>query len=328
MYHFFVAVQLSMLSIGLIVLLSIDLVLLTYGKFRVYWVFIKKTYIAFKTNPPHVITKTDDTKNKDNISAENEIEEKVKSRFITWLKEAGLFVLKWILVLLIIAIILAFLLVILGFITSKIWVTILLAMHTNFVYAAVFLIAINLVFFSLGYGAHKAIKIDKSVTQRALIMDTMQFSMLAILLYFAAFGYPINVLDSIVIPFQWDIVLNNLISIVLPMLFFSLIIINILAVILRVRNMITKDRNKHKLIRLHQLLFIFIASCFFGILYLTDIDLSFMSDLERTMYLETLEVVKWIVTSAFIPLFIYTLNNFKKSKPIEKPKYRRRGRIY
>lgn len=31
-----------------------------------------------------------------------------------------------------------------------------------------------------------------------------------------------------------------------------------------------------------------------------------MNEIERTMYLQTLEVVKWVVTSVFIPLFIYT----------------------
>lgn len=35
-----------------------------------------------------------------------------------------------------------------------------------------------------------------------------------------------------------------------------------------------------------------------------------MNDLERSMYLQTLEVVKWIVTSVFIPLFIYIATKF------------------
>ncbi len=97
--------------------------------------------------------------------------------------------------------------------------------------------------------------------------------------------------------------LNNVLSIVIPMLFYALVITNIFALFIRFKNIFTKDVNKHRVIRLHQLLFIFIASCFFGILYITDIDLSFMSEVERTMYLQTLEVIKWIVTSAFIPLF-------------------------
>lgn len=39
-----------------------------------------------------------------------------------------------------------------------------------------------------------------------------------------------------------------------------------------------------------------------------------MNETERTMYLQTLEVVKWVVTSVFIPLFIYMLNNHKNAK--------------
>ena len=101
----------------------------------------------------------------------------------------------------------------------------------------------------MGYGTHKALSIDSSVTKRALIMDTMQFSMLSILLYFAAFGYPLNVVDIVQVPFQWDIVFNNLASILLPMIFFSIIIINLLSVMIRVNNMLTKDRDKqtHKI---------------------------------------------------------------------------------
>lgn len=53
-----------------------------------------------------------------------------------------------------------------------------------------------------------------------------------------------------------------------------------------------------------------------------------MNDVERTMYLQTLEVIKWIVTSAFIPLFLYTLNNYKRTTVIAKPKSRRRYRRY
>lgn len=92
---------------------------------------------------------------------------------------------------------------------------------------------------------------------------------------------------------------------------------------IRVNNLFTKNKEKQKIIRLHQLLFIFIASCFIGILYITDIDLGFMSDLERSMYFQTLEVVKWIVTSVFIPLFLYTLNNLKSKKTVSVVDYRR-----
>jgi hypothetical protein len=180
------------------------------------------------------------------------------------------FLLKCILIIIVVVIVLALVLLIFGIITSKIWVTILLAINANFVYAAIFLIGIETVLFFIGYGTHKALGIESSVTKRALIMDTMQFSMLSILLYFAAFGYPLNVVDIVQVPFQWDIVFNNLASILLPMIFFSIIIINLLSVMIRVNNMLTKDRDKHKLIRLHQLLFIFIASCFIGILYIMD----------------------------------------------------------
>ena len=48
-----------------------------------------------------------------------------------------------------------------------------------------------------------------------------------------------------------------------------------------------------------------------------------MNDLERSMYLQTLEVVKWIVTSVFIPLFLYTLSNLKKEKLVSVVDYRR-----
>jgi len=313
-----------MLSSGLVVLLSVNLIFLTYGKLRVYWVFGKNMYNNYKKTSTHASSKTHEMGTEQDQVIDNNPVKKNESGFFQWIKNAILFLLKWLLIIIAFALIIAFLLVVIGIVTSKIWGTILLAIYTNFVYAAAFLIGINLLFFFLGYGAHKAIKIDKTVTQRALIMDTMQFSMLSILLYFTAFGYPINVHDIVVVPFHWNIVFNNLASISLPMLFFSLITINSLSVIFRIRNMMTKDRNKHKLIRIHQLLFILIASCFIGIVYLTDIDLSFMNDLERTMYLQTLEVVKWIVTSAFIPLFIYTLNNFKKTKSTKKVNYGRR----
>ena len=121
--------------------------------------------------------------------------------------------------------------------------------------------------------------------------------MLSLLIFLAAFGYPLDVDSMIVIPFEWNITLNNLLSIVIPMLFYALLITNIFALVIRFKNIFTKDVNKHRIIRLHQLLFIFIASCFFRILYITDTDLSFMTELERTMYLQTLEVVKRIITS-------------------------------
>ncbi len=182
--------------------------------------------------------------------------------------------------------------------------------------------------FLLGLGMLKLAKFDKERKQRILIMDAIQFTMLSLLIFLAAFGYALDVNSMIVIPFDWDITLNNLLSIIIPMVFYALLITNLFALVIRFKNIFTRDVKKHNVIRLHQLLFIFIASCFFGILYITDIDLSFMTELERTMYLQTLEVVKWIITSVFIPLFIYTLNNFKKSinKTIKRPRKRTSGR--
>ncbi len=148
--------------------------------------------------------------------------------------------------------------------------------------------------------------------------------MLSLLIFLAAFGYPLDVDSMIVIPFEWNITLNNLLSIVIPMLFYALLITNIFALVIHFKNIFTKDVNKHRIIRLHQLLFIFIASCFFRILYITDTDLSFMTELERTMYLQTLEVVKRIITSVFIPLFLYTLNNFKNITNVVVKRSRRR----
>lgn len=302
-----------MITILLTILLSINLIFLSYGRLRVYYAFT----LSYIKNFDKINNKTKQTSINilgGEVQKQEDHLDEPKKGILQLTKKVIKFLLKWILIIIVVVIVLALVLLIFGIITSKIWVTILLAINTNFVYAAIFLIGIETVFFFMGYGTHKALSIDSSVTKRALIMDTMQFSMLSILLYFAAFGYPLNIIDIVQVPFQWDIVFNNLASILLPMIFFSIIIINLLTVMIRVNNMFIKDRDKHKLIRLHQLLFIFIASCFIGILYITDIDLSFMSDIERSMYLQTLEVVKWIVTSVFIPLFLYTLNNLKKNQ--------------
>jgi len=302
-----------MITILLTILLSINLIFLSYGRLRVYYAFT----LSYIKNFDKITNKTKQTSINilgGEVQKQEDHLDEPKKGILQLIKSMITFLLKWLLVIIVVVLVLAIVLLIFGVITSKIWVTILLAINTNFVYAAIFLIGIETVFFFMGYGTHKALNIDSSVTKRALIMDAMQFSMLSILLYFAAFGYPLNIIDIVQVPFQWDIVFNNLASILLPMIFFSIIIINLLTVMIRVNNMFTKDRDKHKLIRLHQLLFIFIASCFIGILYITDIDLSFMSNLEKSMYIQTLEVVKWIVTSVFIPLFIFALNNFKKAK--------------
>jgi hypothetical protein len=307
-----------MFNIGLIALLSIDLLFLAYGKIKVYWVFSKNIIKKIREESKYTDNRLSDSDKKETVIDEDNSKRTSKYKLITWIKEAFIFIFKWLLVIVVIIFILALILAVIGIATSYIWGTILLAIYKNFVYASVFLISINTVFFVLGFGGHKALKIDKSVTQRALIMDIIQFSMLILLLFFAAFGYPINIIDIIITPYQWNIVLNNFVSILIPMLFFSTITINFLAVVFRIKNMLTKDRSKHWTIRIHQLLFIFIASGFIGILFLTDIDLSFMNDVERTMYFHTLEVVKWIVTSAFIPMFLYSLNNFKNSKSHDK----------
>jgi hypothetical protein len=223
---------------------------------------------------------------------------------------------------------LAIIVISIGIPTASIWGTILIAIYFELLYAILFLFAMRLINFLLGIGMLKIAKVDKKRTQRILIMDAIQFTMLSLLIFLATFGYPLDVNSMILIPFEWNITLNNLLSIVIPMLFYALLITNLFALTVRFKNIFTKDVNKHRIIRLHQLLFIFIASCFFGILYITDIDLSFMTELERTMYLHTLEVVKWIITSVFIPLFIYTLNNFKKTtnKVVKRPTRRTRKR--
>lgn len=311
-----------MITILLTILLSINLIFLSYGRLRVYFASAMNCIKNFdkinnKTKQASInILGGEVQKQEDHL-------DEPKKEILQPTRKVIKFLLKWILVIIVVVIVLALVLLIFGIITSKIWVTILLAINTNFVYAAIFLIGIETVFFFLGYGTHKALSIDSTVTKRALIMDTMNFSMLTILLYFAAFGYPLNVVDIVQTPFQWNIVFNNLVSILLPMIFFSIIIINLFSVMIRVNNLFTKNKEKQKIIRLHQLLFIFIASCFIGILYITDIDLGFMSDLERSMYFQTLEVVKWIVTSVFIPLFLYTLNNLKSKKTISVVDYRR-----
>lgn len=301
-----------MFSIGLVVLISLDLILLTYGKYKFYYSAIKKSIEITKEKRKKKLESEPLIDLTTNEIQEIEIIQVDTERKKGWIKKTVLFVLKWAAIIIVSILVLAVFLITIGLTTASIWGTILLAIYKSFIYAASFLIGIKLFFFLLGLGTHKLFKVDKSVTQRVLIMDTIQFSMLALLLYFAAFGFPINVIDMVKNPYEWNITLNNFVSIMVPMFFFSMIIVNILALVYRLKNIMTKDRDKHKLIRLHQLLFIFIASCYVGILYITDIELDFMNELELTMYLETLEVVKWMITSAFIPLFIYTLNQFNK----------------
>jgi hypothetical protein len=323
-----------MLNIGLIVLISIDFMLLFIGKiifylhaFKVFSFkdFIQKIQSAVpdKNKKEEKEVDIDDDVLEDDGKKRNLLQ-KVGHGFLKGL----LFVPKLIGAIILIGLGLAIIVISIGIPTASIWGTILIAIYFELLYAILFLFAMRLINFLLGIGMLKIAKVDKKRTQRILIMDAIQFTMLSLLIFLATFGYPLDVNSMILIPFEWNITLNNLLSIVIPMLFYALLITNLFALTVRFKNIFTKDVNKHRIIRLHQLLFIFIASCFFGILYITDIDLSFMTELERTMYLHTLEVVKWIITSVFIPLFIYTLNNFKKTtnKVVKRPTRRTRKR--
>jgi uncharacterized membrane protein YozB (DUF420 family) len=319
-----------MLNIGLIVLISIDFMLLFIGKI-IFYLHAFKVF-SFKDFIQKIQSAIPD-KNKNEEQEEdltdNAIEVDEKKRHLlqkVWhsFLQGLLFILKLTGAIVAIGLGLAIIVISIGIPTASIWGTILIAIYFELLYAVLFLFATRLINFFLGLWMLKLAKVDKKRTQRILIMDAIQFSMICLLIFLAAYGYPLDVYSMIVIPFEWNITLNNLLSIVIPMLFYALLITNIFALIIRFKNIITKDVNKHRIIRLHQLLFIFISSCFFGILYITDINLSFMTDLERTMYLQTLEVVKWIITSVFIPLFIYTLNNFKKTtnKVVKRPRRR------
>lgn len=323
-----------MLNIGLIILISIDFMLLFIGKiifylhaFKVFSFkdFIQKIQSAVpdKNKKEEKEVDIDDDVLEDDGKKRNLLQ-KVGHGFLKGL----LFVPKLIGAIILIGLGLAIIVISIGIPTASIWGTILIAIYFELLYAILFLFAMRLINFLLGLGMLKIAKVDKKRTQRILIMDAIQFTMLSLLIFLATFGYPLDVNSMILIPFEWNITLNNLLSIVIPMLFYALLITNLFALTVRFKNIFTKDVNKHRIIRLHQLLFIFIASCFFGILYITDIDLSFMTELERTMYLHTLEVVKWIITSVFIPLFIYTLNNFKKTtnKVVKRPTRRTRKR--
>lgn len=323
-----------MLNIGLIILISIDFMLLFIGKiifylhaFKVFSFkdFIQKIQSAVpdKNKKEEKEVDIDDDVLEDDGKKRNLLQ-KVGHGFLKGL----LFVPKLIGAIILIGLGLAIIVISIGIPTASIWGTILIAIYFELLYAILFLFAMRLINFLLGIGMLKIAKVDKKRTQRILIMDAIQFTMLSLLIFLATFSYPLDVNSMILIPFEWNITLNNLLSIVIPMLFYALLITNLFALTVRFKNIFTKDVNKHRIIRLHQLLFIFIASCFFGILYITDIDLSFMTELERTMYLHTLEVVKWIITSVFIPLFIYTLNNFKKTtnKVVKRPTRRTRKR--
>lgn len=311
-----------MLNIGLIVLISIDFVLLFIGNVKFYLRILKisnfKDFIQKIQNAVPEKNKNEELVEDQSDDAEEAEEKKGGLIKKIWhcILQSLLFILKLIGVIVLIGIGLAIIVLCIGIPTASIWGTTLIAIYYGLLYAVLFLFAFKTIMFFLGFGLLRLAKVDKKRQQRILIMDAIQFSMLSLLVFLAAFGYPLDVNSMILIPFEWDITLNNLLSIIIPMLFYALLITNIFALVIRFKNIFTKNTSNHKIIRLHQLLFIFIASCFFGILYITDVDLTFMTELERTMYLQTLEVVKWIITSVFIPLFFYTINNFKKSTNI------------
>lgn len=192
-----------MINTFLITLLSISLLLLSYGKLKVYYVFIVNFVKNLKeskekSNNPMKLIETDENDKTD-------ITDEVNKGLFQKIKRVVFNIIKVLLLLIVASLLFAVAIAIFGVVTSKVWVTILLAIYTNFVYTASFLIAINLLFFLIGLGIHKKMKIDDRVTKRALIMDTMQFSMFSLLLYFAAFGYPINIVDIVQVPFHWNI---------------------------------------------------------------------------------------------------------------------------
>lgn len=200
-----------------------------------------------------------------------------------------------------------------GIPTAGIWGAFWIGSVANISWAISFLIVMNVFYLLGGLGLLTSAKTDKNSIKRVLIMDVTKLCMLLLVQYYFGFKYSIGIQNLIETPFYWNITMNNLLSILLPMVFYATVITNTFALVVRFKNIFTKDREKHSTIKLHQIMFIFISSCYLGILIITDIDFSFMTDLERTMYFETLEVVKWIVTSVFIPLFLYLLNNVKKS---------------
>jgi len=200
----------------------------------------------------------------------------------------------------------------LGIPTASIWGTIWLGSSVGMIWAVAFLIGLNSIYLFLGLWMLTASKVKIKSIKRVLIMDVIKFSMLLLTLYFVGFNFDLSIQNLTNTPYQWEVTLNNLASIFLPMIFYAILFTNIFALGVRFKNIFTKNRESHSIIRLHQIMFIFISACYIGILLIMDIDFSFMTESGRDLYFETLEVIKWIVTSVFIPLFIYTLNNFKK----------------
>lgn len=72
------------------------------------------------------------------------------------------------------------------------------------------------------------------------------------------------------------------------------------------------------------MMFIFVASCYIGILFITDINLSFMLDVERVSFFVTLNVVKWIITSVFVPLLIHIVSNKNTYEKVNIKRIRRK----
>lgn len=321
-----------MLNIGIITLLVIDALLLTIGKFVFYYKAYKVIDFNLLFNRMKTImtpeSEEEDSDDTDEIVEPSEKDKNIFAKCLQYLTKILLLILKLIVALLLIVLGILIIALCLAVTTASVWGTLLIGIYYSALYAIIFLFGLRILYFLLGYWMFKKTGVPRERTQRVLIMDVIQFTMLSILIFFVLFDYNVEFVNVVTSSFQWSIGLNNLASIGLPMVFYALIFTNILALFVRFGNIMTKDYNKHKILRLHQILLIFIGSCYFGILYITDMELSFMNDLQRGMYLQTLEVVKWIVTSVFIPLFLYTLNNYKKpKKTVRNVRKRTSGRI-
>lgn len=290
----------------LIILLSVDFLLLFIGKIKLYMRVYK--VVSLKDLINRINNALPENKNED----KKKIEWKDKSiwgKMLSVLLFPFKLVFRLVVALFMIGLGLA---VGLGIPTASIWGTIWLGSSVGMIWAVAFLIGLNSIYLFLGLWMLTASKVKINSIKRVLIMDVIKFSMLLLTLYFVGFDFDLGIQNLTNTPYKWEVTLNNLASIFLPMIFYAILLTNIFALGVRVKNIFTKNREKHSIIRLHQMMFIFISACYIGILFITDIDFSFMTETGRIMYFETLDVVKWIVTSVFIPLFIYTLNNFKK----------------
>lgn len=316
------------MKVLLIILISIDFLLLFIGKIKLYMSVYK--VVSFKDLVNRINEALPESKNEDKVKPEwKDRTPWGKILFVLLLPFKLLFGLGVGIFLVVIGIAIG-----LGIPTASIWGTIWLGSSVGMIWAVIFLIGLNSIYLLLGLWMLTASRVNKDSIKRVLIMDVIKFSMLIITLYLVGFDFNLSIQNLTTVPYQWDITLNNLASILLPMIFYAVLFTNVFALGVRFKNILTKNREKHSNIRLHQVIFIFISACYIGILLITDIDHSFMTEAQRNMYFETLEVIKWIVASVFIPLFIYTLGNFKKEEVVSKPSRRdlyhlrrKRGRL-